>query len=292
MKALLSAGLAFISFCALAQPYTFTSLSEMGIKGKVKTITHEKFVATTNEELKEVVISRAPGLSNFSIQFFNRNGQLEKRESYSADQFTGEKILNHLDTFEYENGRLVYRLNGDVHGQRMNPGYKGVEYRYEYKTENEMLVKCESEYCGDHSRYLLSKNEHTIERLSSKMEVHTTEKIYFDDRGKEKSFIRFSSEGKPIDNIQYIYSDDNEQNPSSSLRTVYSTNTTTTCHYQYNEHNDLVSETCHENEGGNQKTRSYQYLYDQQGNWVEKKFFGSSGQTGDIHRRTITYWDE
>lgn len=319
MKALLSACLAFLSICTCAQPYTFTSLSEMGIKGKVKTITHEKFESFLNKELNEVVVGRVPALNNFRIQFFNPDGLIEKQESYAADQFTEKKVLNHLDKYEYENGRLVYQLNGDVHGQRMYPGNKGIEYKYIYESDSVILVLCLDPHYF-HERYTILENEHTYERLYSDMKVHSTEKTLFDVYGRKILFTVLSSEGDPTSLTQWVYADKNDPNPACLIKTDVKTPFNTICRYQYNHLNQLVSGICREHSGNTEKTYSYQceynvqgdlilesfqespadkrktyayqFTYDHHGNWVEKKFFGSSGQTGNIHRRTFTYWDE
>ncbi len=319
MKALLSAAMALICLYAWAQPNTFTSLSEMGIKGKVKTITHEKYESFKNKELNEVVIGRVPALNNFSIQFFNPDGLIEKQETYAADQFTEKKVLNHLDKYEYENGRLVYQLNGDVHGQRMCPGYLGIEYKYIYESDSVMLVLCPDPHYF-HARYTYSKNEHTFERLYSDMKVHSTQKTRFDVYGRKLLFTELSSEGNPTSLTQWFYATENDPNPACLIKTDVKTPSNTICQYQYNplnqlisgicrehsgkaektysyqyeynEQGDLISESYQENPGNHNRTKAYQFKYDHHGNWVEKKFFGSSGQTGNIHRRIITYWDK
>lgn len=304
---------------ASSQPNTFTSLSEWKLKGKVKTLTFEKLEVVQDSDFNELVISRVSSMNNFRILFFNADGVLEKEEMYSADRFSGDRVLNHLLTYEYEEGRLMYHLNGDVYGQSLYPGYKGIEYRYEYEGDSVMLVLCLDPH-SFHSRYTYSKNEHTFERLYSDMKVHSAQKTGFDEYGRKILFTELSSEGNPTSTTQWIYTDENDTNPKRLLKTDLKTQSNTLCQYQYNHLNQLISGICREHSGDTEKTYSYQYeyndqgdlisesfqespadkrktyayqfQYDHHGNWIEKKFFGSSSQTGNIHRRTISYWDE
>lgn len=319
MKLLYSALLICTGFIASSQPNTLTSLSELKLKGKVKTITLEKLEAIQEKELNDVVIGRVSSMNNFRIQFFNADGVLEKEELYTADRFSGEKVLNHLLSYEYEEGRLMYHLNGDVQGQKLNAGYKGIEYRYQYESDSVMLILCQDPH-SLHSRYTYSKNEHTFERLFKDMKVHSTEKTLFDVYGRKILFTVLSSEGDPTSLTQWFYAGENDPNPVRLLKSDVKTSSNTICQYQYNhlnqyisaicrehsgnteriysyqyeynDHGDLISESSQESPGNHTKTKAYQFKYDHQGNWIEKKFFDNSSHTGLIHRRNITYWEE
>lgn len=297
MKVLYSGAFCLLFFSAWTQPHTYTSLSEIELKGKVKTISYESFTASSEKDGKIQNIVRGGNFNRSRINFYNPEGYLEKEETYKIAGVPEDTALIHISRYLYEEGRVVKIIHNGTYEELNNPDF--IDYYVDFiYTNDSVYSRVEADdflsdsiiIKGSQRSYSISKNLHTIIQGEPAFPFSLT-KISFDDSGRKISTI-YKQRGKLNATTRFFYRTDSSIKPEYAERFDEDSGMKTKVQYMYNELNDLIAVIQIDEVNLTNKTSTYEYDYDLHDNWVEKRSLDEYGQLKSLVRRTITYWDE
>lgn len=288
----------FLKFIiAWAQPYTNTRVSDMALKGKVKTVSFESFSVKKNKDGSVQNIVRRGSFYNFNIIFFSHDGFLHREECYEISETQRDTVPMQIRRYFYDKGRVVKILNNGNSEEFDNPDnfdfYTDFTYLNDsfYSRIEQDNFKDDSIRIFSQTNYTITKNLHIIDRGIEPAKPFSSEKIHVDDSGRKiSSFIE--QEGKVFSIFRFEYADTTSRHPEFSEYIYAEKDTKTRTHNLYNKQNDIIAEQQFDELKMVNTTTYFEYDYDHHINWVEKRSLDEHGQLKDLVRRTITYWDE
>lgn len=234
--------------------------------GKVKSVTHSSFEAIYKfgEVLKGKKIPNPSFFNqNFFVKFNNFGNEIELIEwelngsikQHSFAKYDKENRLKQVITNDSK-GKLIYRLDF-LNGKNNKPSDKFI---YDSKGNLEGTNK-----------FIYNKNDLIVES------------IYYNSEGKEEGKIKNKYDEKN-NLIELIYIDkDNEASHHKRTFKFNSKNFNTEINefdwegslemkyiYDYDSHGNVIEDYKYKSDGSLYEKRTYEYSFDEKGNWIKK----------------------
>lgn len=268
----------------------------MELKGKVKIISFEGFKVSIDQAGNMNGILRGGIFNRNRIYYFCHKGYLEKEEAYKIAGVPEDTALVHISRFIYEKGRLVKIINNGTYEELDNSDFVDNYVDFIYKNDTTYSRSTyhkpldDSFHLSSNFNYAISKNLHVISQVVDPGPVFSSTKISFDDSGRKiKSVLEQS--GYLNATSTYSYPDDSAINPEYIEIFNEDSGKKSKTQYLYNKQNDVVAEVELDESKMTSTTSYFEYDYDQNGNWLEKRSLDENGELKSLIRRSITYWE-
>ena len=262
-------------------PKKKSDLEKLGFKGKVKSVETIYYYAVE----KSGKITKGD-TSTKAFYLFNKQGNLQEKltDFYYGSQYKTKYVYDSQNNLIQN---YIYDSYGDLDKKIIykndNKGNKIEELIYD---ENDSLIK-KYTYVYDLRGNLKKEFEYNPQGLKSK-------KTYkYDLKGNLKKEKFYRSNGE-LDG-KYIYKYDSQGKVIAkywfttkvwlTLKLTYK-NT-----YKYNSQGDLIEEILYKNDGSIENKRSYEYEYDNQGNWIRAIEYDTKEKPQYIIIRKIEYYN-
>jgi len=270
MKNLILIPLLFLSLIVHSQ-YKTPSLDTENLKGKIASYTTKTFLVSKNSDIL---------LLKYHVKYtFYKKGNIASIENYRD----GEK-LDSKEIFEYENGKLAkhtiynstgtvsktslfsYDSNGNLASQKKYTGQEKLQYDTSYLYNKKGQLTTQQKLIP--SINYTMKESYKYDDFDNLIIRTKTARI-----GTTKETFRYDSKGQPVKKSEY--------NAMGELFSVII--------YEYNEQNDKTR--LKKYDAANKMTyhESYEYVYDANGNWVEK-ISSEKGKKVSEEKRNIKYY--
>jgi len=270
MKKLLLIPILFLSLNLYSQ-YIQVSLETENLKGKVASYTTKTFLVSANSN---------DLLLKYHMKYaFNKKGNIESIENYRD----GIK-LDSREIFEYENGKISkhkiynsigtvgktslfdYDSNGNLASQKKYTGKEKLQYdtSYLYNQKGQLTIQ---QKLIPSINYTM-KESYKYDDFNNLIVRSKTARI-----GTTKETFRYNSKGLQTKKSEY-----------NAMGELYSVIV-----YEYNEQNDKTSLKKYDAANTMNYYENYEYVYDANGNWIEK-ISSEKGEKVSEEKRTISYY--
>jgi YD repeat-containing protein len=253
------------------------------LKGAVKSVRISSFKAVGNlDDIKQgIQLNSFPHSNNLTL--FNESGKITEEIYFNLDDSLRFKYVLTYD----ENERLIRNESfHDDYSERTRTNYKydeqgklieEVHYARILKKTTGLILNHKKTFSYDENGNLIEEN------FSNGNPYFDQKKTYkFDDNANLTNQLDLDADGQLKDKSMYKY-DEHGNKTEFTYRDVGGA--ITTFLYKYDANGNLIEEGT---KGSSIKT-SYEYDYDNQGNWIKKIQF-SSKNAECIVIRVIEYW--
>lgn len=240
--------------------------------------------------LKESVENK--NTNSYNWLFYNKDNHLQEEIDY---------IINDKKSFVYE-GYTKYSYSSEPKKTTV----KITDYSYdsladpeeEYIFEYPFLTKKTPLYQSKIHRYQWMKGAYKPVDIKDYIIKDRDVTFSYDKNGYLLSEIWFSNHNALENKTEYYYSKDYQERIEQQYHMLGTEKSTKTIR-RYDDHNNLVFEQSIEYTGHYQYADSFEYTFDQQGNWISKKFYRQDPDEGanskkkliDYEYREIKYYE-
>jgi hypothetical protein len=248
--------------------------------GKVKSVKQYTFEVTTNAG-RVIKRKRADDLTfHYEMHsFYNETGDLLHESSYNLDGKLVQKTI-----FNYNNERkpieeLIFDLNGIIHKTEFMYHDNGKEKgRRSYLQGNilyETLINI-----FDYNGKMIE-----VRGLNPEVDILFTRTYKDDEKGNLIEFTECKVDGNFVEKHISKYDENNREVERIAMNTRFFDRIIT----KYDEFHNEIEEIAYRDKEVIDLYRNFEYLFDEQKNWVQKKVF-EQGESIEIIRREIEYF--
>lgn len=296
----------FNAFSQKRSPFvaTLTYLQYENLKGVVKTINAKKYAIEGREGTNFIAT-----LKSHIITTFDRKGNRVGEERFLGDSSksgSATKVYNYNDqgfavgTSFYikgkQDGKSVLELDkkGNLKESKLLDSDGKSIRRVLYQLDANGRNKEQWEYFGNDSLprktlfYYYKEDNKSVEKYYSRDGAFSSWNEYtFNDKGLIIQEMKYEKGGGPIGRILFTY--DARGNLLERLESVRNANNTTRYIYTYDENDNITSLKKYDKDEKLIETKTYAYLYDAKGNWLEKLEY-IDGIEKNVDKRTVAYY--
>lgn len=247
-----------------------TDLQRDNIKGKVKyikTSTDEIFKICKYNEKGNVLYYLDESLNFSSFSIYNNLGNCIEYHVFVGGFLSDKSVC----TYDSKGKKIECKVYSASSGK--------MYINTKYKCDSKANVIEAIDY---------SKNGLVFEKSSFK----------YDNKGNKISqvFIEYDKNGNIYDknSVERVFDDNGNSIKESIIYIEGEDELSFTNSYKYNDKADVIeSVTIYDPEsGGSEQTSTYEYIYDNKNNWIEKKTYVGSSESPTIIKRKIVYYGD
>lgn len=263
-----------------------TDLERYGLTGKVKEIIHKEYEPRfSNDSTYTLKLYDFLAPHNYKLEF-NPNGNLNTRTELRKENDSlksgavwkykydsNNRILQEKRiSFQYSKDTVVwnYKYKGDsiINVNQLDKTYKILYYTYKQKGNKEYLNHANSDSSFiTKKRFVYDKQNRLIrsEDYRDRNYIQDLKLISYVDSISKKIYKRLSLDAK-YNNTWYT-------------------------EYNYNTKGDVTAMSFGNFSNEKKPENKYEYAYDQNGNWIEKRHYSPKGKLSTVFRREIKYYE-
>ncbi len=296
----------FLSLGAISQRSPFVPelnyLQKENLKGPVKSIDTKDYkiegkkdglyngsqveriiisVDKRGNEMEVEIIYGNGSRSNKKVYHFNKQGQQEGHTYYSTGKIVEKQVMQ-FNSKGRQVGLQFFRENGEIRKRWVFELYADGSTKEikEYDSNDTQTAKFLCFYYKDDNKY--SEKFYGKEGLFISWREYT-----FNDKGLLIQEKKYDEGGGPIGRILFTY--DARDNMLERLESVLNANNTTRYVFTYDENDNVTSEKKYDKHETLIETKTYAYLYDEKGNWIERLEY-VDGVEKKLNKRSILYY--
>lgn len=263
----------------------FNDLYRNQLKGNVKELKHVEYEPTYKSETAfDLKIHFIPFIrNNYSVKF-NKNGNLEEKLELTLNK--DSLILDNKWSYYYDKkNRIKKEAN------------KYSTWDYEYIGDSiTKITQLDKNYNSpQYYKYTQKGNKELLNTFNIDSSNQTKRLFVYDKYNRSTRLENYDNKEFIQQIILKNYKDTISQNPDNEIYIYTNGNPYIDIfikkNYEYdNKNNPIKSEFENLNLSKN-TSEKYQYTYDKQGNWIEKKLFDIKNKLFSVIKREIFYYD-
>lgn len=275
----------FMAISQMRERIHFNDLYRNQIKGNVKELKHVEYEPIYKSETAfDLKIHFIPFIrNNYSVKF-NKKGNLEEKLELTLNK--DSLILDNKWSYYYDKkNRIKKEAN------------KYSTWDYEYIGDSiTKITQLDKNYNSpQYYKYTQKGNRELLNTFNIDSSYQTKRLFVYDKYNRTTRLENYDNKEFIQQIILKNYKDTISQNPDNEIYIYTNGNPYIDIfikkNYEYdNKNNPIKSEFENLNLSKN-KSEKYQYTYDKQGNWIEKKLFDTKNKLFSVIKREIFYYD-
>lgn len=271
--------LPILHFSQIRTRLSFNDLEIMNLKGEVKEIKERTFEVNKNK------LTFDNGLLipvNFNY-FFDESGYVKYKEGIK--KIDNKEIISTQQYFKFDKNKIIV----DLYLITEFTDIDSIMHKYTYPNDSIIFnVNTSGSYRGLTEKTFRKENLDLTELYHPGEKVLETKKIKYNIDNKIISIEKDGFDGK--ESIERTYAGNSKCNDFKTeivISLKYKINSTEI--REYDKFCNVIKKSF---QSDNFKTNDlkFEYIYDNRGNWIERKSFNFGGKIYSITKRTLTYY--
>jgi len=274
-----------MGFSQMRERLNSTDLERYKLTGKVKQLIHKEYEPRfTNDSTYTLKLYDFLAAHNYKLEF-NLHGNLIGRTEL-------RKVNDSLKTgavwyFKYDNNNRI------LQEKRISLQYSKdtIIWNFEYRGDSIVNVnQFDNTYKILYNTYKQKGNIEYLKHANSDSSYITKKRFVYDKQNRLTRYEDYANKDFIQDLKIYSYVDNYSKNINKTFSLDAKYNNSWINEYRYNFQGDVISISFENLVNDNKPGSSYQYIYDENGNWVEKKQYNPKGRLSVVFRREIVYY--
>lgn len=275
-----------IGFSQMRERLNSTDIERYGFKGSVLEIIHKEYEPRySNDSTYTLELYDFLAPHNYKLEF-NQNGNLSTRTELRKEN--DSLIAGAIWNYKYDRNnriqqekRISYQYSKDT-----------TIWNYEYKGDSIINVQqLDETYKILYFTYRQEGNFEYLNQANSDSSYITKKRFVYDEQNR----LTRSEDYRDRDYIQDLrlisYVDSISKNIYKSISVDAKYNNNWYTEYSYNTKGDVTAMSIGNFSNDRKPVNKYEYIYDKNGNWVEKRHYGARGKLSTVFKREIRYFE-
>ncbi|WHF51617.1 hypothetical protein QGN23_14515 [Chryseobacterium gotjawalense] len=252
------------------------------LKGNVREIKERKYeVNIRNNKITFNTGVLIPESFNYEL---NRDGFIIYKEGIK--NFDGKDKISSKQYFEYKDRKL----NREIYLLTEFKDIDTLQWVYKYPNDTVTLkINIKGDFKGLTEKFIQNQNIEISKTFHSENEIIYKKIFVYNNKNRIIQFEEFDIDGKPTEKFTRIVNQ-NCRDFDSEDRIIYSYQTSTSEFRIFDNKCNIIEKKWKNNSGITTLTLTFKYLFDGEGNWIERKSYNNQNKLFSITTREILYY--
>lgn len=275
-----------LGFSQMRERLNSTDLERYKLNGKVKEIVHQEFKPQFSND-STYTLKRYDFIEphNYKLQF-NESGYLKTK--IELRKLGDSLIAGAIWNYQYDPKNRI--------SQETRINYQSLKdtlfWIYEYEGDSITMIKqLDKTYKVLYYKYRQNENKEYLNHANSDSSYQSKKLYVYDGKNRIVRYEDYRDSEFIQDLTLTTYTDSISKNVFKNVSIDTKYNNSWYTEYKYNEKLDAVEVSFGNFSNDKKLANKYEYAYDKNGNWTEKRHYGGRGKLAAVFKREISYYD-